>query len=130
MSSAGWELQKAVYEALVTALDPVKVYDAVPQDDDTYPRVNIGDDTHADWSTKTENGEMHTLTIHAWSREQGNKEALNLMKQIYDTLHKQTLALTGHHLVLMQYEFSEVMLDPDGVTRHGVTRFRILTHEA
>ena len=47
-----------------------------------------------------------------------------------DALDRQALSLTGHNLVLLRFEFSQAMLDPDGLTRHGVQRFRALTQAA
>ena len=49
------------------------------------------------------------------------------MAEVTAALDRQSLALTGHRLVLLRFEFSETMLDPDGITRHGVQGFRALT---
>ena len=35
--------------------------------------------------------------------------------------------MTGHDLVEIRIDLSNVLLDPDGLTRHGVQRFRVLT---
>ena len=41
-------------------------------------------------------------------------------------LNNVDLVVVGHHLVLLRWEYSETMPDPDNVTQHGVTRFRAL----
>ena len=38
-----------------------------------------------------------------------------------------SLSVSGHELVLIRQEFGATFLDPDGLTRHGVQRFRALT---
>lgn len=127
MSDASWEIQKAVYTALNTALS-VSVYDHVPQDT-APPFVAIGDDTIQDWSTKTFEGEENTITVHAWSRYEGRKETKQLLGQIKNALHLTTLSLTGFTNVLTHFDFEDTFPDADGLTYHGVIRFRLLTQK-
>lgn len=42
-------------------------------------------------------------------------------------LHDQPLALTGHRLINLRHEFSDVRRDADGDTFHGTVRFRAVT---
>ncbi len=102
------------------------VRDHVPQGT-AYPYVVIGEAKTKDFDTKTEQGMEQTLTIHSWSQYQGMMEVKQIMAEVTAALDRQSLALTGHRLVLLRFEFSETMLDPDGLTRHGVQRFRALT---
>jgi len=44
-----------------------------------------------------------------------------------DALHDQALALTGHRLINLRHEYSEVRRDNDGETFHGIVRFRAVT---
>jgi hypothetical protein len=129
MSAASLALQGAVYSALATALAPVKVYDDPPQGS-AYPYVVIGDDACADASTKTDEGEDIDLTIHVWSRYRGKKEAKEILAAIKDALHDQPLSATGWGLVMARFEFSSVFPDPDGLTMHGVSRFRFVLTRA
>jgi hypothetical protein len=46
---------------------------------------------------------------------------------VHTLLHDSSLSQTGFNLVNMRYEFSDVLRDPDGVTRHGIIRFRAIT---
>jgi hypothetical protein len=138
------ELQKSVFDALLTsvALNTLlakniedntlpAIYDAVPQADDAgsdipFPYVTIGDDTAIDWDTDTSVGKEATITIHSWSRYRGRKEVKEIQGAIYETLHLSQLPVDGYDTVLCFSEFSESLVDPDGLTRHGIQRFRII----
>ena len=103
-----------------------RVFDSV-QESAQYPYVTIGDDTHGDWGSDTFDGREITATIHSWSQQMGRKEVQGIMKRIYDLLHNGSLTITGHQLVLMRFDFGEILKDPDARTHHGVQRFRLLT---
>jgi hypothetical protein len=128
-------IQTAIYERL-SAYAPLTavitgVYDDVPQAADAgsnaaFPYVTIGDDTLNEWDTDTEQGADTTITIHSWSRARGRKEIKAIQGHIYDALHRYELPVTGHHLIACDWEASESLLDPDGRTRHGISRFRIV----
>lgn len=140
-------IQEAIYDKLIgdntlkSALAPNvqdstkgAIYDNVPQavdsgSDSVFPYVTIGDDTMLDWDTDTSQGKEATLTIHVWSRYRGRKEVKEIQGIIYDALHLSNLIITGYHSVLMLSEFSETLLDPDGLTRHGVQRFRLIVEK-
>lgn len=127
MSDAALEVQTAVLTQLIAQLT-CPIYDHVPEDTN-FPYVTIGQDTQDDWSGEGFEGETHTLTIHIWSQYRGRKEAKDLMKEIKDALHEQSLTLTGHSLVLLRWEFADTVLEEDGRTYHGTQRFRALTQE-
>lgn len=142
--SAEYEVQKAIYLALradtnLSALlakdvnDSTKsaIYDNVPEavdagSDSVFPYVTIGDDTFLEWDTDNSEGKEGTLTIHSWSRYRGRKEVKEIQGAIYDRLHLSNLIFNGYYSVLMLSEYSETLVDPDGLTRHGVQRFRLI----
>jgi hypothetical protein len=132
---ASWALQRGVYQALAGSLDlttllgGVRVYDDAPQAA-PYPFITLGQSVIRDWSTGTEDGAEHNLTLHVWSRSGGKKQALEIIEAIRAVLHDQPLALADHHLVNLRHEFSEARLDPDGDTFHGVVRYRAVTEPA
>jgi len=121
--SAQWELQKAIYSVLENALSE-PIYDDVPQDASA-PYVTIGDATFADFSADNKTGFDCTQTIHVRSDYKGTKEAKIIQGAIYDALNRVELAVTGYTVLGPDIEFSNVLNDPNGVTRHGVQRFRI-----
>jgi hypothetical protein len=133
--NAELEIQKAIYDALSNdyALGQIVtgVYDSVPQaldagNDSAFPFVTVGDDTAIDWDTDTSVGKEATVTIHSWSRYRGRAEVKQIQGAIYEALHLSQLNVVGYTTVLCLSEFSESMVDPDGLTRHGVQRFRII----
>lgn len=142
--SAELEIQKAVYGALIADAglamvlagnmeddELPAVYDHVPQAKDSgsdmlFPYVVIGDDTALDWDTDTSVGKEATITIHSWSRYRGRLEIKQIQGEIYRVLHLSNLMIEGYDLVLCFSEYSECLLDPDGLTRHGVQRFRLI----
>jgi len=108
------------------------IYDYAPQADDAgstvaFPYVALGDETDVQWDTDDSVGREATLTIHTLSRYRGKKEAHNIMGAIKTALHQHALAVSGQVTVLCYWEFSEIFTEPDGITRHGVQRFRIIT---
>ncbi len=130
-----WPLQQAVYGALTgdagvqTLLGvPARVFDHVPQGSD-FPYLVIGEATTGPFDTMTEPGMEHRLAIHSWSRHRGLKETKQIMAAVVDTLDQKSLSLSGHALILLRFEFGATLLDPDGLTRHGVQRFRALTQK-
>jgi len=132
---ASWALQRGVYQALAGSLDlttllgGVRVYDHAPQAA-PYPFITLGQSVIRDWSTGTEDGAKHTLTLHVWSRTGGKKQVLEIIEAIKAVLHDQPLMLPDHHLINLRHEFSEARLDPDGDTFHGIVRYRAVTEPA
>lgn len=133
-----WAVQQAIYAALrgstaVKALigNPARVYDYVPTDS-TFPYVTIGEGTAVpgEADTKSEDGMEQTINVHTWSRERGMSETKQIMGAVIDALDQANLSIAGFSLVMLRFEFSESMMDPDGLTRHGVQRFRVVTGEA
>lgn len=131
--SGAFEVQKALYDALSTDSDvgsvTQDVYDYVPQgsikDDSDFPYLVIGEDTAAPWDTDTWTGAEWTVTLHAWSRYRGQKEVKEIQDACYNLLHRLDLSVTGYNTVTVEWEFSETLMDPDGLTHHGVQQFRI-----
>ena len=133
MSKAGWPLQKAIFAALgadsaVKALigDPARIYDD-PPGGAVLPYVQIGDGTETDWSTATEEGAEHQVTIHVWSRSGGRKEVRAVLAAIYDVLHDSGLSPEGQTLVNFRFTLSQIFRESDGETHHGVARYRAVT---
>lgn len=125
-------LQTAVYSALLSDLGIVslagagKVFDRVPEGT-AFPYITIGDVTAKDYDSQTFDGLETTITVHSWARGAGRKSVKSLMDRIYKILHRANLQMDGQKMILMRFEFSNGgELDPDGVTYHGVQRFRAL----
>lgn len=130
MGNAAWALQQAVYAALtsdaplVALLGGARVYDVVPTRAE-FPYVTIAQTAERDWSTGSEAGGEHTLTLHVWSRGGGRKETLAIVAAARAVLHEAALSLSGFRLINLRHEVSEVRRD--GETFHGIVRFRAVT---
>lgn len=132
MPAAGNALQKALYATLTanagvtSALGGPRVYDDVPSRTE-FPYITFGQSTARDWSTGTEPGREHTITLHVWSRARGRKEADDVMAAAEAALHDAALTLDGHRLINLRHEFSDARREPDGETVHGIARYRAVT---
>ncbi len=127
MTAASLALQQAVYSALV-AFAPLTaaitgVFDMPPQDQ-PLPYVSIGDDVVVDYSTKDVAASEHRISIHIWSRKAGRQEAKQLMALVQNALAA-PLTLTGFKLISLRFLQAINLVDPDGLTHHGVIEFRV-----
>jgi hypothetical protein len=135
MASASWALQQAIYasltsdDALVALLGGERIYDDVP-DRKTFPYVTFAPGSERDWSTGSEAGLEHGVVLHVWSRGAGRKEALAIIEALHTRLHDAALLLSGHRLVNLRHESSDVRREPDGETFHGIVRLRAVTEPA
>lgn len=136
-------IQVSIYQALVNnaALDALlaraigmsspAIYDKVTQPADTgnnsaFPYVTIGDDLIRQWDTDDSQGAEGEITIHAWSRKDGRREAKEVLAAVYDALARAELTVSGHEFVGIEFEQEgPVVLDPDGETYHGTAQYRI-----
>ena len=131
--SASLALQSAVVTALIANADLTtatggapRIFDDVPPAT-PYPYLSIGQTTERDWSTGTEDGREHTLTLHVWSRTPGRRQVHEIAALVRATLHLAALTLTGHRLINLRHEFSESRREPDGETYRALVRFRAVT---
>ena len=80
--------------------------------------------------TKDKDAHEHTLTIHVWSQYRGRKEIKNIMSSVYTTLHNASITVSGASLVNIRHEFENTLTEADGITRHGVMRFRAVVFDS
>ena len=122
------ELQKAIYQILAASL-PLqsivagRIFDEVPQGED-YPYIVIGDDDLKSWDLDCKLGFEALITIHAFSRYKGRKEAKEIGAKIYDLLHNASIVTDNFKSAVCVLDMQTTMVEGDGVTRHLVARFR------
>lgn len=126
MKSPLLPLQKAIYNRLKSSLT-CPIYDNVP-DGAKMPYVTLGEDTAVDWSTKLENGQEVTHTLHIWSEYKGMMEAKQIIDQIIQAITSTPLVVEGFFVVSARVDVVETMRDPEGY-RHGIVRFRFKIQE-
>src|SRR5690625_2919989 len=123
-----FEIQRAVFARLTDQLT-VPVFDDVPQGTPC-PYVVIGEDDSESFDTDDSLGLDTDITIHVWSEYSGRKEVKDIMAQIYAALNRYELVIDGMYTIDCICEYQDSFLDPDGVARHGVIRFRLTTEAA
>jgi len=130
MSVGQFALQSSIYTALnvsaITTTLACGVYDEVVEGN-SYPFITLGEETAIDYSTNNLVGAETTINIHIWSRYKGSKQTKQIMDKVHDLLHDVSLSVSGVNLINLRFEYSDIMRDPDGITRHGVMRFRAIT---
>ena len=99
------------------------VFDSVP-DGQTLPVVIIGAQSTSDNGSKTLDGRDYIFNVDVYSDYRGMKEIKNIQKEIYRLLHESSLSVSGASFVDCRCEFTTDILEDDGITRHGVMRFR------
>ncbi len=135
MSSPAWELQKAIYGALVADTNLIallggpRIYDEVPRGAE-FPYVTFGPHTARDWSTGTEIASEHLLVMRVWTKSGGEKDTHLILEAVRGALHNAALGLDGHRLVNLRHEMSDAMRGADGETHQGVARFRAVIEPA
>lgn len=134
MATAHWELQQAIHQklaglpAVLALLGGAHIWDDVPRGA-SFPYVTFGITSEQDWSTGTEAGGEHILTLHIWSRAAGRHEVDAIADAIRLALHDQPLALAGHRLVNLRQEYAEARRDAGKELYHGVIRLRAVTEQ-
>lgn len=132
MPSASLALQKALHAVLsadsplASRLGGAKICDDVPRGIH-FPYVVLAQSTASDWSTGTERGTEHIVTLNVWSRDAGRKTSHEILDRIRELLDDQPLELDGHHLVNIRCEFCDTRRGPDEDTYRGLIRFRAVT---
>lgn len=113
----------------IEAQTDYKVFDANPENEE-YPYVVIGEILAKDWSDKFEDGMEVYSTIHVWSQYHGRKEADGMAGGIIQALTSSSLDLTpDFRAALDRLDSYNLIVDLDGVTRHGILIFKYLIEE-
>ena len=135
MSTASAALRAAIHDtlsgdgALNALLGGPKIYDEPPRAA-AFPYVTLGEARVSDFSTGTEPGEEHQITLHAWSRQGGHREAHLISGALLQALDDAPLTLADHRLVNLRFSVADVRREADGRTYHALVRFRAMTEPA
>lgn len=94
-----------------------------------YPFVVLGEELPLnEWDVKGQDGARVEPELHTWSDYRGLREVLAIQAEIRSALDKQSLSVAGYTLVEIRQVYATAFLDADGLSRHGVQRFRALLH--
>jgi hypothetical protein len=132
MPSAPAALRAAIHDALIAdtalaaALGGNRVYDEPPRNA-PFPYVTLGEARILDASADDGPTQEHQLTLHAWSRQGGHKEAHVITGALLAALDDAPLAPDGHRLVNLRFSIADIRREADGRTYHALVRFRAVT---
>lgn len=115
--------------ALTAALGGSRVYDEPPRGT-AFPYVTLGEARLLDASADGGAVQEHQLTLHAWSRQGGHREAHVIAGALLSALDDAPLALNGHRLVNLRFTVADIRRESDGRTYHALVRFRAVTEMA
>lgn len=123
--------------AIAALIGSGKVFNGVA-DGAVAPYIDLGDDTAADYASSgaaaPTDAQEHTVTIHVWAEQpvtggSAKKQCLDIMAAVRASLHTVSLALASGRMPNLRCEFHETFRDPDGISWHGVLRFRAVTQD-
>ncbi|MFL9502470.1 DUF3168 domain-containing protein [Rhodopseudomonas palustris] len=132
MTPASVALRAAIHRALTSdtallaALGGPRIYDEPPREP-AFPFVTLGEARISDVSADDAPTQEHQLTLHAWSRQGGHKEAHVITGALLQALDDAPLAPSGHRLINMRFALADIRREPDGRTYHALVRFRAVT---
>ncbi len=135
MTVAAAALRAAIHDALssdgalAALLGGAKIYDEPPPNAQP-PYVTLGEARVTDASAGGEPLEEHQLTLHAWSRQGGHREAHMIAGALLNALDDAPLSPSGHRLVNLRFAVADVRREADGRTYHAAVRFRAVTEPA
>lgn len=104
------------------------VYDHVTQEA-TFPYVVIGEPEGTEHDADDIQGWDFDIEIHQFSRFRGFEEVENIQRQLDDALHRAAPLVTDARVTTMHRVQTRAILDPDGLTRHGIHSFRVILEE-
>ena len=128
-------LQAEIYSTLIastglaTALGGTFIYDDVPNGQKP-PYVVFGTAVYSNWSTSTEDGTEHSMSLDIWSTENGRKQVLEISQHIVSALNALPKIISGHHLINMRNQSLEVSRNVESGYFHGTLNYRAITEPA
>ncbi|MEI9405063.1 DUF3168 domain-containing protein [Mesorhizobium argentiipisi] len=95
-----------------------------------FPNVTYGRTSAFDLETGADNDNHQLVTLHVWSKAQGEAETRLIMDSIKARLDGAALSIGPRGQTRLSLEFAEARYDEDLAVHHGLLRFRALTQES
>jgi len=114
---------------LAAVLGDNRIYDEPPRNA-AFPYVTLGEARLMDSSGDGGETQEHQLTLHAWSRQGGHREAHMIAGALLQALDDAPLALEENRLVNLRFSLADIRRENDGKTYHALVRFRAVTEPA
>jgi hypothetical protein len=134
-----WPLQQGVFQLLgndpaVTAHVGGRIYDApLPPEAEAEPDgvyVTLGDETVRDWSTATDHGAQHLLTVAVHAPRRGFAAAKQAAGAISDALLSGAIGMSRGRVVLVRFVGARTRRTEGGALRRIEMRFRVTAEDA
>jgi hypothetical protein len=91
------------------------------------PCIVIGEMTSSDYSTASEAGEEHQLSLEIWCEAGGRRQAHEIVGIVYALLDDAALTLAGHHLVCLQHRLTRTRREAKTKLHAAEMRFTAVT---
>jgi len=130
--SAAIELQKQLYArltsntALLDLLGSPAIFDDVPNGQKP-PYLTFGESRHSPWSTGTEEGTEHIITLDVWSDLDGRKQLFEITGAVGTALEGFNVPLEGHVLVNFHATETTIIRNVDAGLFQAEVNFRAVT---
>ncbi|NUS22525.1 DUF3168 domain-containing protein [Mesorhizobium sp. M2D.F.Ca.ET.185.01.1.1] len=95
-----------------------------------FPNVTYGRTSAFDLETGADNDNDQLVTLHIWSKAQGEAETRLIMDSIKARLDGAAFSIGSRGQTSLSLEFAEARYDEDLTVYHGLLRFRALTQES
>lgn len=128
MKSPLLQLSNAIIERLKSQTS-YKVFNDLPEKEE-FPYIVVGEFSSLDRSDKFKPGQEVFSTIHLWSQYRGGKEISEMIDSVLRALSSSPLSLgTEFQVVFDRMDSINLIIDIDGVTRHGILRMKYFIEE-
>jgi hypothetical protein len=133
-----WPLQEGVFQLLsndagVAAHVGGRIYDApLPSEAESEPDgiyVTLGDETVRDWSTATDNGAQHLLTIAVYAPRRGFAEAKQAAGAISDALQAGEINMSRGRVILLRFVAARTGRGEGDALRRIEMRFQVTVED-
>ncbi|MES0131755.1 DUF3168 domain-containing protein [Mesorhizobium sp. M0029] len=99
-------------------------------DSAAFPYVTYGRTSAFDLDTGADNDDDQLITLHVWSKAQGEAETRLIMDSLRARLDGAAFATGSRDQTRLSLEFAEARYDEDLALYHGVLRIRALTEQS
>jgi hypothetical protein len=113
----------------IAAETSYRIHDDHP-DQPAYPYLILGGIRGTPWSDKSKPGQSVLATVDFWSQYPGKKEVAEMMDAVLGILTAAYPDLSpDFNVVFQDLETYSIIIDIDGVTRHGILEMKYLVEE-
>jgi hypothetical protein len=95
--------------------------------DAQYPYITLGPDSEVEDLSECIDGSDWMLHVHIWTRGKGFAATKKIASLVRRILHDAELPMENHRVIAITRRGTLYQRDPDGISRHGICRFRALT---